>query len=94
MTKAMRQSTLETMGLGSVLDIFSKGRMPADAAELVDRIFGQSGNRGSLVVSGANGIVGAGKSMQLGSRLLPYDVHIVGLDARMAPTASCPTSSG
>jgi len=85
MTKAMRQSTLETMGLGSVLDIFSKGRMPADAAELVDRIFGQRGNRGSLVVSGANGIVGAGKSMQLGSRLLPYDVHIVGLDFPNAP---------
>jgi enoyl-CoA hydratase/carnithine racemase/3-hydroxyacyl-CoA dehydrogenase len=85
MTKAMRQSTLETLGLGSVLDIFSKGRMPADAGDLVDRIFGNSGNRGSLVVSGANGIVGAGKSMQLGSRLLPYDVRIVGLDFPNAP---------
>jgi enoyl-CoA hydratase/carnithine racemase/3-hydroxyacyl-CoA dehydrogenase len=85
MTKAMRQPTLEKLGLGSVLDIFSKGKMPADAAGLVDDIFGPSGSRSSLVVSGANGIVGAGKSMQLGSRLLPYDVHIVGLDFPNAP---------
>jgi enoyl-CoA hydratase/carnithine racemase len=85
MTKSMRQSTLQTLGLGPVLEIFSNGRMPADAAGLVDSIFGPSGKRGSLVVSGANGIVGAGKSMQLGSRLLPYDVHIVGLDFPNAP---------
>jgi enoyl-CoA hydratase/carnithine racemase/3-hydroxyacyl-CoA dehydrogenase len=85
MTKAMRQSTLATLGLGSVLDIFSTGKMPADAEGLVERIFGKRGHRGSLIVSGANGIVGAGKSMQLGSRLLPYDVHIVGLDFPNAP---------
>jgi enoyl-CoA hydratase/carnithine racemase/3-hydroxyacyl-CoA dehydrogenase len=85
MTKAMRQSTLETLGLGSVIDIFSKGAMPAEAGGLVDRIFGKSGSRGSLVVSGANGIVGAGKSMQLGSRLFPYDINIVGLDFPNAP---------
>ena len=73
------------MALGPVLDTFSRGRMPAEAGGLVDRIFGKAGKRGSLVVSGANGIVGAGKSMQLGSRLLPYDVHIVGLDFPNAP---------
>ncbi|MHC5007734.1 MAG: hypothetical protein ACYTGF_10300 [Planctomycetota bacterium] len=85
MSKAMRQSTLETMGLGTVLEIFRQGRLPADAGELVDRVFGPPGSRGSLVISGANGIVGAGKAMQFGSRLLPYDVRIVGLDFPGAP---------
>jgi enoyl-CoA hydratase/carnithine racemase/3-hydroxyacyl-CoA dehydrogenase len=33
-----------------------------------------------LVISGANGIVGAGKSMQLGSRLQPFDIPIIALD--------------
>jgi len=78
--KALRQPTLETLGLGSVLDIFKRGQLPAAAAGLVDRIFGEAGNRGAMVVSGANGIVGAGKMMQLGSRLLPFDVPMVGLD--------------
>jgi len=85
MTTAMRQSTLETLGLGSVLDIFRRGRLPVDAGDLVDRVFGSSGQRGSLVVSGANGIVGAGKTMQLGSRLAPYDVRVVALDFPAAP---------
>jgi enoyl-CoA hydratase/carnithine racemase/3-hydroxyacyl-CoA dehydrogenase len=80
MANAMRQPTLETMGLGTVLDIFQKGQLPADTDELVDRVFGKAGNRGSLVISGANGIVGAGKSMQLGSRLRPYDIPIIALD--------------
>ena len=85
MTTAMRQSTLETLGLGSVLEIFRRGRLPVDAGELVDRVFGSPGQRGSLVVSGANGIVGAGKTMQLGSRLAPYDVRVVALDFPAAP---------
>ena len=76
----MRQSTLETLGLGSVLEIFQKGKLPITADELVDRVFGESGNRGALVISGANGIVGAGKAMQLGSRLEPYGVPIIALD--------------
>ena len=80
MTTAMRQSTLEMLGLGPVLEIFRRGRLPVDAGELVDRVFGAAGHRGSLVVSGANGIVGAGKTMQLGSRLAPYDVRVVALD--------------
>jgi len=80
MAKSMRQSTLETLGLGSVLDIFRRGRLPVNAGDLVDQVFGDSGGRGSLVVSGANGIVGAGKTMQLGSRLAPYGVPIVALD--------------
>jgi hypothetical protein len=76
----MRQTTLETLGLGTVLDIFRQGRLPAEADALVEKVFGPPGARGSLVISGANGIVGAGKAMQLGARLRPYDVPIVGLD--------------
>jgi enoyl-CoA hydratase/carnithine racemase/3-hydroxyacyl-CoA dehydrogenase len=76
----MRQSTLQTLGLGTVLDIFQKGRLPADSGELVDRVFGKAGHRGALVISGANGIVGAGKSMQLGARLQPFDIPIIALD--------------
>jgi len=85
MTKTMRESTLQTMGLGTVLDIFSRGKLPVEAGALVDKVFGEPGQRGSLVISGANGIVGAGKAMQLCSRLLPYDVRIVGLDFPGAP---------
>jgi enoyl-CoA hydratase/carnithine racemase/3-hydroxyacyl-CoA dehydrogenase len=80
MANAMRQPTLETMGLGTVLDIFQNGQLPAGMDELVDRVFGEAGNRGSLVISGANGIVGAGKTMQLGSRLRSYDIPIIALD--------------
>ncbi len=80
MVKSMRQSTLDTLGLGSVLEIFERGAMPVDAGELVDEVFGNAGRRGSLVISGANGIVGAGKTMQLGSRLLPFAVPVVALD--------------
>jgi len=85
MGKAMRQTTLETLGLGTVLEIFRRGRLPADAGAMVDEVFGEAGARGSLVISGANGIVGAGKAMQLGSRLLPYGVRVVGLDFPGAP---------
>jgi enoyl-CoA hydratase/carnithine racemase/3-hydroxyacyl-CoA dehydrogenase len=81
----MRETTLQTMGLGNVIDIFNAGQLPADPADLVDQVFGNSGSRGALVVSGANGIVGAGKTMQLGSRLAPYGVPIVGLDFPAAP---------
>ncbi|MBL7114107.1 MAG: enoyl-CoA hydratase/isomerase family protein [Bacteroidales bacterium] len=76
----MRPSTLQTLGLGSVLEIFHNGKLPVTADELVDRVFGKSGKRGALVISGANGIVGAGKAMQLGSRLEPYGVPIIALD--------------
>ena len=85
MAKFMRQSTLETLGLDKVLDLFRNGRMPADAGSLVDEVFGAAPNRGSLVVSGANGIVGAGKMMQLGSRLEPFGVQAIGLDFPGAP---------
>ncbi|UCF06248.1 MAG: hypothetical protein JSV33_04265 [bacterium] len=80
MANTMREATLKTLGLGTVLDIFRNGKLPATAGGLVDRVFGKAGSRGSLVVSGANGIVGAGKSMQLGSRLRPFDVPVVALD--------------
>jgi len=83
--KVMRQPTLETIGLGSVIDIFKNGRLPAATANLVDQVFGESDKRGALVISGANGIVGAGKTMQLGSRLLPFGIPIVGLDFAGAP---------
>jgi enoyl-CoA hydratase/carnithine racemase/3-hydroxyacyl-CoA dehydrogenase len=84
-TTAMRQPTLQTLGLGGVLDILRNGRLPADAGALVERVFGAPGRRGSLVISGANGIVGAGKTMQLGSRLQPFDVRIAALDFPNAP---------
>ena len=79
MTNSIRQSTLETLGLGSVTDIFRNGRLPVDAGDLVDRVFGSPGQRGSLVISGANGIVGAGKMMQLTSRLEPFGVRSISL---------------
>src|SRR6185295_17500251 len=47
--------------------------------------FGDAGARGSLVITGANGIVGAGKTMQLGSRLEPFGVRAVALDFPGAP---------
>ena len=81
----MRQTTLHTMGLGSVLDIFQKGKLPADDSELIEKVFGPANSRGSLVISGGNGIVGSGKAMQLGSRLLSFDVPIVTLDLPDAP---------
>jgi enoyl-CoA hydratase/carnithine racemase len=76
----MRSSTLESLGLGSVLDLLREGGPPVSAGELVDRVFGEEPERGAFVVSGANGIVGAGKTMQLGSRLEPFGVPIVALD--------------
>ncbi len=79
MTKSLRQSTLQTLGLGSVTDVFRSGRLPVDAGDLVDRVFGGPGERGSLVISGAYGIVGAGKMMQLTSRLEPFGVRSVSL---------------
>jgi len=84
-TTAMREPTLRPMGLGTVLDIFRNGRLPVDTGEMVDRVFGPEGKRGALVISGASGIVGAGKTMQLGSRLAPYGVPIVALDFPNAP---------
>ena len=81
----MRQPTLETLGLGSVLDIFRRGALPVDVATLVDQVFGPPNDRGSLVISGASGIVGAGKTMQLGSRLEPFGVRTVALDFPGAP---------
>lgn len=83
--KAMRQSTLETLGLGTLLEIFQRGSLPANTEDLTDKIFGPANSRGALVISGANGIVGAGKMMQLGSRLTPYGVTMVGLDFPSAP---------
>lgn len=81
----MRETTLQTIGLGNVIDIFSSGRLPVEASDLVDEVFGKPDDRGAFVVSGANGIVGAGKTAQLGSRLTPFGVPIVGLDFPAAP---------
>jgi len=85
MTQTLREPTLRTLGLGTVLDMFKTGRLPADPEGLVDEVFGSDGKRGSLVISGANGIVGAGKAMQLGSRLRPFGVPVVALDLPGAP---------
>lgn len=82
---SMREPTLSTMGLGGVLDLFRNGKLPVDAATAVDRVFGPAGERGALVITGASGIVGAGKTMQLASRLAPYGVPVVALDFPNAP---------
>jgi enoyl-CoA hydratase/carnithine racemase/3-hydroxyacyl-CoA dehydrogenase len=82
---AMRQPTLATLGLGNVLDVFRNGALPADAAALVDEVFGPPDARGAMVISGASGIVGAGKTMQFASRLAPYGVPVVALDFPGAP---------
>lgn len=79
MSKSIRQSTLQTLGLGSVIDIFRNGRLPVEAGDLVDRVFGGPVERGSLVISGANGIVGAGKTIQLSARLEPFGVKSISL---------------
>ncbi len=83
--RALRQSTLEILGLGSVLEIFRRGALPVRTEDLVERVFGPATSRGALVISGANGIVGAGKTMQLGSRLAPFGVRIATLDFPGAP---------
>ncbi|HVS04262.1 MAG TPA: hypothetical protein VMT16_15970, partial [Thermoanaerobaculia bacterium] len=82
---ALRRPTLDTLGLGSVLEVFRRGRLPVSAEEMVETVFGPGAERGSLVISGANGIVGAGKTMQLGSRLAPHGVQTVALDLPGAP---------
>lgn len=83
--RSLRRPTLDTLGLGSVLEIFRAGRLPISADAAVDAVFGPPGDRGALVISGANGIVGAGKTMQLGSRLVPYGVTVVAIDLPGAP---------
>jgi enoyl-CoA hydratase/carnithine racemase/3-hydroxyacyl-CoA dehydrogenase len=83
--KAMRQPTLRTLGLGDTMDIFRRGGLPADASALVDSVFGPANERGSMVISGASGIVGAGKTMQFASRLQPHGVRLVALDFPGAP---------
>ena len=87
MIKSMRPSTLQTLGLGTVLEIFQNGKLPVDTKDIVEKVFGKQNNRGCLVISGANGIVGAGKAMQLGSRLEPFGVPVVGLDFPGVPDA-------
>jgi len=85
MKKSMRKSTLESLGLGTVLDIFNKGKMPVTTEEMVEKVFGPENNRGAIIISGAGGIVGAGKVMQFASRLLEYNVPVIALDLPGAP---------
>lgn len=85
MKNSMRKSTLESLGLGSVMDIFKNGKMPVNADALVDAVFGPKGKRGAMIISGASGIVGAGKVMQFASRLKAYNIPIIALDLPGAP---------
>lgn len=80
MSNRLRKPTLETLGLGTLLEIFKNSRLPVQTGDMVDRVFGPPADRGALVISGANGIVGAGKTMQLGSRLEPFGIPIIALD--------------
>jgi hypothetical protein len=80
-TTTMRTPTLETLGLGTVLDrLQARLAPPSTPRPRSEKVFGPAGKRGSLVISGASGIVGAGKTMQLGSRLAPFGVRVVALD--------------
>lgn len=81
----MRTSTLESLNMGSVLDIFKNGKLPVNNDELIDKVFGPKNNRGAMIISGASGIVGAGKVMQFASRLKPYNIPIIALDLPGAP---------
>jgi enoyl-CoA hydratase/carnithine racemase len=83
--RTLRQPTLDTLGLGSVHDLLRAGRLPVSAEEMVEAVFGAPGERGALVITGASGIVGAGKTMQLGARLVPHGVTVVALDLPGAP---------
>jgi len=65
--------------------MFQNGKPHYNLDSLVDQVFGPAGNRGALLISGGNGIVGSGKAMQLGARLLQYDVPIITLDLPNAP---------
>ncbi|MBI2969083.1 MAG: enoyl-CoA hydratase/isomerase family protein [Bacteroidetes bacterium] len=85
MIKSIRQSTLHALGLGSVLEIFQNGKLPVEAADMAEAVFGKPQKRGAMIISGANGIVGAGKAMQFGSRLLPYNIPIIALDFPGSP---------
>ncbi len=85
MPHRMRPSTLEALGLGSPGGALLAGAGPADVAALVDRVFGPPDQRGAMVISGANGIVGAGKAMQFAARLAPYGVTIIALDLAGSP---------
>lgn len=85
MKKSIRSSSLEALGLGSVLDIFSQGKMPVSLEEMVNQVFGPEGQRGAMIISGAGGIVGAGKVMQFASRLLEFNVPVIALDLPGAP---------
>ncbi len=85
MRKLMRSSTLENLGLGTVLDIIVEGRLPETTEELVNAVFGSKDNRGAMVISGSGGVVGAGKVMQFASRLMKYDVPVIALDLPGAP---------
>lgn len=89
---SMRTSTLQDLSLGSVLDIFTRGAVPLSAEAAVDQVFGP--DRGCLVVSGASGIVGAGKAAQLGSRLEPYGVPLATLDLPGAPNGMAKQAPG
>ena len=60
MSTSLRNDTLQTIGLGTALDIFRNGELPGDAGALVDEVFGPAGERGAMVISGAQGIVGSG----------------------------------
>lgn len=82
---SLRPSTLEDLGLGSPLSIVRAGRLPVSAEEMVERVFGPADDRGCLVITGAAGIVGTGKTMQLASRLEPFGVRTVALDLPGAP---------
>ncbi|MCC6753731.1 MAG: hypothetical protein IT266_07075 [Saprospiraceae bacterium] len=83
--KQMRKSTLEELGLGTVLDVFRNGKLPVDAERAVTAVFGPPEDRGCMVISGANGVVGAGKLMQFAARLSSYGVPMVALDLAGSP---------
>ncbi|MFN3822026.1 MAG: hypothetical protein ACK4OO_06790, partial [bacterium] len=89
MVNYLRTPTLLTLGWDGLLRIFERGQFPINAPEAVEQVFGQGPNRGSLVITGGSGIVGSGKAVQLGARLLDYDVPVITLDLPNAPNGVC-----
>ena len=56
--RSLRRPTLDTLGLGSVLEIFRAGRLPISAEQAVEAVFGPAGDRGALVISFRDGLIG------------------------------------
>ena len=44
--RSLRRPTLDTLGLGSVLEVFKAGRLPVSVEAAIEAVFGPAGERG------------------------------------------------